>query len=273
MLKLPEPEDDGLIIPEVGSWSADKHHFLRRYLDAFTTSMRDKRWDGLHYIDLFAGAGIERLAETRKLEWGSPLIAAQAKFRFARLHLCELDKVKCGALRELVVRFPQPEEPQILQGNSNTLVDAITSELPAKSLSLAFLDPYGLHLDFETVRALSRRRCDLILFFPDHLDALRNWEEYYFDQTHSNLDRVLGTKEWRVQLSTSNREHHATILRTLYQKQLGLLGYTHFEYERISRADGRDLYLLVFCCRDKAGGSIWRRTSRKKPGGQESFGW
>ena len=73
--ELPPPEDDGLPTASVKSWSRDKHHFLRRYIDAFTTSMKDKRWGGLHYIDLFAGPGIERL-EDGSLEWGSPLIAA-----------------------------------------------------------------------------------------------------------------------------------------------------------------------------------------------------
>jgi hypothetical protein len=45
----------------VGPWSAAKHHFLRRYIDAFTTAMRAKGWRGLNYIDLFASAGIERI--------------------------------------------------------------------------------------------------------------------------------------------------------------------------------------------------------------------
>jgi len=76
MLELPKPEDDGLVIPEVGEWSREKHHFLLRYIDAFTTAMRPKRWNGLYYIDLFAGAGIERLKRPARLDWGSPLIAA-----------------------------------------------------------------------------------------------------------------------------------------------------------------------------------------------------
>ena len=61
--ELPEPEDDGLFIPDVGPWSRDKHHFLRRYLHAFTEAMKAKNWHSLHYIDLFAGAGIERLRD------------------------------------------------------------------------------------------------------------------------------------------------------------------------------------------------------------------
>ena len=56
MFELPSPKDDDLYIPTVGEWSRDKHYFLMRYIDAFTTSMKNKKWQGLHYIDLFAGA-------------------------------------------------------------------------------------------------------------------------------------------------------------------------------------------------------------------------
>ena len=56
MFQLEPPHDDGLVIPEVGEHSKYKHHFIRRYIDAFTTAMKSKRWSGLHYVDLFAGA-------------------------------------------------------------------------------------------------------------------------------------------------------------------------------------------------------------------------
>jgi len=64
MLNLPQPQDDGMYIPTVGQWSTDKHYYLMRYLDAFATAMHAK-WGGLHYIDLFAGAGIERLKTSK----------------------------------------------------------------------------------------------------------------------------------------------------------------------------------------------------------------
>ncbi len=273
MLKLPTPTDDGLVIPEVGSWSADKHHFLLRYVDAFTTAMRKKGWSGLHYIDLFAGAGIERIKGSTRLDWGSPLIASQAPYPFQQLHLCELDKVKANALRQRVDRFPQPTSPQILNEDANQCVNKIVGSIPPHSLSLAFLDPFGLHLHLDTIRALAQCRCDLILFFPDHLDALRNWNEYYFNPQDSNLDCVLGTTLWREKLSESNNDAHAQILRQIYESQLRTLGYEHFDYERINRDDGRSLYLLVFCSRSKAGGVIWHGIAKRKRGGQDDFGW
>ncbi len=97
MPELAQPVDDGQYIPTVGQWSSDKHYYLARYMDAFTTSMREK-WRNLYYIDLFAGAGIERLKESKVLEWGSPMLAARIRFPFSRLHLCEKSRVKHKAL-------------------------------------------------------------------------------------------------------------------------------------------------------------------------------
>lgn len=273
MFQLDPPEDDGLYIPEVGPWSAAKHHFLRRYIDAFTTAMRDKGWSGLHYVDLFAGAGIERI-EGDGLDWGSALIAAQSPHRFTRLHLADLDRRSFEVLSQRVSRFQQPSPPQLLWGNANKIVDEVVTAIPPRALTLAFLDPYGLHLHFTTVRRLSEpnRKMDLIIFFPDHLDALRNWK-IYAEKPDSNLTLFLGTSEWAEQFRELPSSKFAHAIRMLYEKQLANLGYKHFEYERINRSDGRPLYLLMFCCKDKAGGKIWRNVAKRKHGGQDTFGF
>jgi three-Cys-motif partner protein len=272
MFELPVPADDGLLTPEVGPWSTDKHHFLRRYIDGFTTAMKGKRWSGLHYIDLFASAGIEQI-EGGPLEWGSALIAAQAPHRFDGLHLCELSRRRFEALSQRLPRFPQPNPPQIVLGDANVEVHKIAASIPPRTLSLAFLDPHGLHLNFETIRALANRRIDLIIFFPDHLDALRNWEFVYHDDPNSNLDRVLGTSMWREAIKINAKSEWATILCGLYKKQIASLGYTFFEEERISNRSGRYLYKLIFCTSAEAGIRIWRGVSLRKPGGQGTFNW
>ena len=131
--------------------SYDKHYFLWRYLNAFTTAMGKKNWVGLHYIDLCAGAGIQRLKGSNQLEWGSPLLAAQAKRPFDGLHLCEKSKKKGDALRERLKQFQQPADPQLVAGDANKNVTKIVNVIPLGALSLAFLDPNGLHLHFSTL--------------------------------------------------------------------------------------------------------------------------
>ena len=117
MFELKPPSDDKQYIPTVGEWSHDKYYFIKGYIDAFTTAMKNKAWSGLHYIDLFAGAGIVRLESSKNLEWGSPLIAAQAPYPFTRLHLCEKNKRNYIALKARVEQI-RPDS-QILQGDAN----------------------------------------------------------------------------------------------------------------------------------------------------------
>jgi three-Cys-motif partner protein len=271
MFQLQQPADDGLLIPKVKPWSLDKHYFLQRYIDAFTTAMRDK-WQ-LHYIDLFAGAGIE-LVEGEGLHWGSPLIAAQSPHRFAQLHVNELAASKLIALKQRLSRFPQPGEPQVLHGDANLVASQTIATIPRRNaLTLAFLDPYGLHLRYDTVRQLSEREVDLIIFFPDHIDALRNWQAYYANNPESNLDLVLGTGEWRERKVATPPDRWVDVLRGLYEEQLKKLGFCEFRYERIRRTDNRPLYRLIFCSRSPTGGKIWSGTASKKSDDQNTFGW
>ncbi len=273
VLNLAPPANDGLITPTVGGWSRDKHHFLLRYIDAFTTAMHTKRWSGLHYIDLFAGAGIERLEESGELDWGSPLIAAQATFAFDQLHLCEKDAEKSDALCHRVAQFRTKSKDQILNGDANEKVHDIINAVAPRALALAFLDPYGLHLDYETLRSLAEIRSDLIIFFPDRLDALRNWQAYYWDNPQSNLDAVLGAgSDWRKIIRDAPNSQRPQAFLQLYVQQIKKLGYRHFEWEPIP-SDGRRLYWLIYCSRVAIGAKIWRGVSQKKPGGQQSFGF
>jgi three-Cys-motif partner protein len=265
VFELDRPEDDGLYTPKVKEHSRDKHYFLTRYVDAFTTSMKDK-WAGLHYIDLFAGAGIEKLRESGDLDWASPLIAAQAPTPFTRLHLCEKNKRKYHALGQRVRRFAR--DPQVLCGDANDKIDGIVEEIPRGALSLAFLDPYGLHLAFDTLRKLAEIRADLIILFPDHMDALRNWERHYLSDPNSNLDKCLGKgADWRSILNSKPHSQLAAALRELYVGRIRSLGYTVFEYQRIY-AKGHPLYVLILCSRHELAGRLWRAISKKEPDGQ-----
>lgn len=263
------PADDGMLAPEVGPWSQAKHHFLRRYIDIFTVGMKNKRW-ALHYVDLFAGAGVEQVKDGNR-DWGSPLIAAQAKAPFAQLHLCERDPEKFDALSKRLNAFPQPSKPQLINDDANKAVKTIIGAIPSsESLTLAFLDPYGLHLDFETVRALAGRRTDFIIFFPDHIDMLRNWR-MYGGQDESNLDRFMGTRAWRDFVQETPQDRLAEAFRHLYVEQVRRLGYEHFDFERIERSDGVPLYQLIFCSKHERGGEFWRKIAQRKADGQGSF--
>jgi three-Cys-motif partner protein len=136
---------------------------------------------------------------------------------------------------------------------------------------MTFADPYGLHLDFETVRKIASVRSDLVVLLADNMDALRNWATYYFDNPNSSLDRFMGETGWRDVLTSTDRTKHAEALRERYLQRLRSLGYTHFAHERFQNSRGADIYSLVYATRHERGLDFWHKASEVDEGGQRSL--
>jgi three-Cys-motif partner protein len=200
LCKLVE-KPDNLPTREAGSWTEDKLYFWNGYIDITTTSMvGHPKWpEGLVY-DLFAGPGVCQIPASGRRFPGSPLIAAHAPKAFRSILLCELDLANADALDKRLSLSPAAGRQRIFRGNCNDRIKDITNAIPSGALTLAFIDPEGLHVWFDTIATLSRSgRVDLLILFADRMDIVRN-VDMYFGQTNSNLDRMFGAgSNWRQQ--------------------------------------------------------------------------
>jgi len=115
---------------------------------------------------------------------------------------------------------------------------------------------------------LSQYRADLIIFFPDYIDALRNWE-----RDRDRIDRSLGTEKWHEEFGKNPPDHRADILNKIYIKQIESLGYPHYSSIRIARSEGQFLYKLIFFSKHKLGVDLWEKVSHKEADGQRQFEW
>jgi three-Cys-motif partner protein len=88
---------DGLPVREVGAWTTEKLWYLERYVNIFTTAMKDK-WDRLVYADLFSGPGRSVVVGTNEEIAGSPLIALGAPHPFDQLYFSDIDPVATDSL-------------------------------------------------------------------------------------------------------------------------------------------------------------------------------
>jgi three-Cys-motif partner protein len=265
-----EPKDDGLELPEVGSWSQRKYHYLSRYLDAFTTAMRSK-WREIHYVDLFAGAGFARVKDSREVVATSAVLAANVRFPFTQLHLCDEATANAASLRARLTTLKNP--PRIVQGDANSVIDSLIQPIPKRdALCVTFADPFGLHLDFKTVTRIGEIKSDLIVLLADNMDALRNWATYYLSNPASNLDRFMGEPGWRDLLKQTPTDQQAQALRKRYQDRLrSVCGYQHFAYETVQNSHGRDIYKLLYASRHETGIKIWNGISRIDESGQRKL--
>ena len=144
-----------------------------------------------------------------------------------------------------------PSPPQLIHGDANQCIEQIVSDIPQSgALTLVFADPYGLHFDFETVKILAGRRCDLIVLLADNMDALRNWAKYYKDNPNSNLDRFMGEPGWRDVLEESPTDRQAEALRDRYCERLKSVGFKYFGWERVLNDRKRDIYTPALCFRE-----------------------
>jgi three-Cys-motif partner protein len=149
-------EDDGLAVPEVGSWAETKYRLLGLYDELFATGMKFK-WDQRVYIDLYAGAGYSRVKGTRRFLKGSPILALTVAQPFDKYIFCEDDNDLLDALKARVARIAPQVQAAYILGSCDSEIDDICKEIPRgsskmKVLSLCVVDPFDFGLKFQTLK-------------------------------------------------------------------------------------------------------------------------
>ncbi|HEV8605559.1 MAG TPA: three-Cys-motif partner protein TcmP [Tepidisphaeraceae bacterium] len=266
--------DDGLPTRKVGRWTVDKLWFWSRYLDITTRAMvGNPSWKGgLAYVDLFAGPGVCTIEGTGRRIPGSVLIAANAPKPFDVILASELQRNLADALRARLASTPAAQTSHVLVGDCNDIVHQIARKIPDRALTLAFIDPEGLHANFETIRAIaSRGRVDLLILFADRMDIVRN-VDLYERQPRSKLDEFLGAaSKWREkwpQLLNRTGDAVARFFANEYKTQLQQeLRYQKFGEKEMRSANG-PIYRLIYASKHERGLEFWDKVTGRDRGGQ-----
>jgi three-Cys-motif partner protein len=269
--------DDGLPVREVGSWTEDKLYFWNRYIDITTRAMvGHPKWTaGLTYVDLFVGPGICKLKESGKRIPGSTLIAANAPKPFRAILASELEPKLADALEDRLRRSPAASVAQVFKGNCNSCIDEMIKHVPPRSLTLGFIDPEAMNVDFETVAKLAEcGQVDLLILFADRMDLVRNVDRYAAQQP-SVLDKMMGPRSiWRdrwAQLENRSSDNICKLFKEEYKRQLSdHLGYRAFG-EMVMESSNGPIYRLIFASKNDKGLEFWDKVTQKDRDGQTSF--
>jgi three-Cys-motif partner protein len=198
-----------------GPWTEIKLDAVEYYLKCYTKALNYARFD-LSYIDAFAGTGdravvrtvggllegapVRTLSETLA---GSARRAISVRPPFDHFVFIEKNAARCAALTEIQSENPDVDI-NIIQGEANEVLRDLVLGEPwvrqdtSKSRAVVFLDPYALHVDWETLRVLaSTRVLDVWYLFPIR-DTIRQLARNFdgIGPKQAMLDRVLGP-EWR----------------------------------------------------------------------------
>ncbi len=160
---------------KIGIWSEIKLEIIRDYASAYTRILSTRNWcKGYVYIDAFAGAGLHIRKTTGEFVPGSPLNALEVNPPFTEYHFIDLDRKKIELLEKITLEDPYVH---LHNGDCNEILTEIifpTLTYDTFKRALCFLDPYGLHLKWETIKtAADLKTVDIFLNFPI-MDMHRN---------------------------------------------------------------------------------------------------
>lgn len=286
-----EPLADGLMMRPSGVWAKKKLDVLARYIRTSTiaTNVKDQYWRRRIYIDLQAGPGKNCVTDSTgncpevnpDIFLGSPLLALTEGKGYTDYFLVEQDEQAFTALRQRCEAAPMRENVQVFAGDCNGVVNRITSyiheniDVPPFSkinwnaLCLAFLDPEGLELNWETVqRIASLRRADLVINFS--IGGLRRSARAALELPagETQVDRFYGNTSWREIPLHPDGSMPAREWIELYRERLKTLGYVSWGKDiPVKNRRNVELYRLLFASKDERGLAVklWEDARKNAP--------
>jgi len=282
-----QPIDDGLPMRPSGSWVAAKLDYLMRYIDIFETSMHSKPWRKRRYIDLFAGPGKCCVEGTKEVYLGSPLLSLTTTYPFTDYIFVDLNDGDVAVLQRRCSASPLRNRVQFYVGDSNIIVKEIVEHIldadkyiPGKwpSLNLAFLDPAGLDLQWETVATLAQaNRMDLIIHYSQG-GLNRSMSNAFRTDGQTKVDLFFGGTEWReIYEKWGHRRDLHRLLLDHYKEKLQDVGYKEVLRDDqvgneplIRNAKSQaPLYRLLFASKHPLGHDFWRKVISRDVYGQK----
>ena len=141
-------------------------------------------------------------------------------------------------------------------------------------LNLAFLDPYGLDLQWDTVKILAELRTDLIIHYSQ-MGLQRYMPVAIQKDGETVVDRFFGGRRWRDTYRQGKSSLYSELIG-LYKQNLVDLGYVDVRSEdevlripMMRNTKNAPLYCLVFASKSKLGERFWRDVTQRDIHGQQ----
>lgn len=204
----------------VGPWAKQKLDALEAYLRAYNIALKNTSFKRI-YIDAFAGSALSKVREpilpeaptffddpedaAAQAEFiqGSPLRALRVDPGFHELFFIDEDKSRVEALKSAI---QGDTRARAKDGDANREVRELAKHLRRPNLKgVAFLDPYGAHVEWATLEALAAtRNIEVIINFPLAMAINRLIGRSGDVIAKEQIDLCFGTTEW-IDLAFSER--------------------------------------------------------------------
>lgn len=221
-----------------GQWTLEKLQILERYLDAYTTALKDKPFK-LWYIDAFAGSGSIKIPdggeeaylfssgdeEARGFVEGSAALAIEIRDKpFDKFVFVEKDTFRCDELRNLAKNYPD-RDISIENAEANEYLAGIDDDWTGRR-GVLFLDPYATAVEWTTIEKIARLEAlDTWILFPTAALSRMLPRERMPEDVHprwaEHLTKIYGGKSWEDLYQPTPDLFPDLFEETLIQRQPG----------------------------------------------------
>ncbi|MGA2219637.1 MAG: three-Cys-motif partner protein TcmP [Terracidiphilus sp.] len=188
---------------EIGYWSEIKLAILEEYARPYNQILLSQK-PKLHpiYIDGFAGAGHHKAKGSDRVIEGSPARALAVEPPFDFLHFVDIDGARVAELKRLSTG---KSNVSVYHGDCNeVLVNQVFPKIRYENFqrALCILDPYGLHLNWETIRTAGESKViEIFLNFPVmdmNMNVLWHRSERVTELQRDRMTRFWGDNSWET---------------------------------------------------------------------------
>jgi three-Cys-motif partner protein len=258
---------DGQLARKSGDWAKRKHHYLQNYCGITSVSMRSRF--KLVYLDVMAGPGMCKIAETGEEFPGSPFVALDHEF--AEFIFIEDDPGLSAALRARVSTHPKARKVRILDQSWTKIVESGGLKFDEHTLVVAFVDPTGIsQLPIKTIRKLANNpRIDLLVTIQHRLGIVWNTPQYRKGKHgQTALDEFLGDQSWHA-WDDKDATEFGRLAVEKFCNSLQREGFINTRH--VSVPEDNPLYRFTLFSRHSRGEDFWLKVLKLDEKGQREL--
>lgn len=211
-------------------------------------------YDKSVYVDLFAGSGIVKIRGTNDLVAGSTVAATHGGI-FDYAVAVEMQERKSIALQTRLSNYLPSEKFNVIHGDCNLKIGDVIAKIKEhakKPIILCFVDPEGVNINAEMLKALSGSfgSVDFIINVTAGVEQVRGSVLAGQSKHKGSLDKMYGN-ELTNQLLAAREVQMTDAYRDVI---LPWLGRPVAASIPVHRRGNHLVYTLLFCTRERASG-------------------
>jgi len=208
-----------------GPWTEKKLNAFSKYVDAYLTIFQANPYWKTIYFDGFAGNGSRKDPKTplyNQLQFtfeeeegykGAAERVVQLKKRFDYYYFVD-NQESLDNLEEKLTSLPESEGRQLVfrAGDCNVWLRKLAETMQSKEfVALLFLDPFGMHIDWDAIAGLKGTHSDIWILIPTGVIVNRLLDKVGELKSIKKLESFFGLSEEEIREEFFKKEKQTTL--------------------------------------------------------------